>query len=160
MRYLLAIILLLYLQTACSQPEKEVKDSSLKNTELNDSKGIIFCGIGPEASVDWEEWTAYLNNNLVLDEASLDTIPAGTYKVFIQFVVDIKGRISDVSVLKDPGYGLGKRTMNVISRYKGHWHPVEFNSRATPSYRTQPVTFTVEEDDDECEEQLSGELIL
>lgn len=159
MRYLFAIIPLLYLQTACSQLVKVVKDSRPKNTELNDSTDIIVCGIVPEASVDWGKWTAYLNDNLVLDEASLDSIPAGTYTVLIQFVVDSKGKISDVLVLKDPGHGLGQRVANAISHYEELWEPAKLNGSTTFSYRTNPITFIVEEAED-CEDELPAGSML
>jgi hypothetical protein len=137
-------------------------DPSTNNSEENidttdNSQSIITCGL-IEAEPNQEEWTAYLNANLVLNDMSLDTIPAGTYKVCIQFIVDNKGKISNVSVVKNPGHGLGQRVANVILGYKGHWEPAG-EAHPVKSYRLQPVTFIVEEEK-ECENELPAGAIL
>jgi hypothetical protein len=38
--------------------------------------------------INMEEWIKYLQDSLVLDSASLDTIPPGKYTVMIVFVVN------------------------------------------------------------------------
>ncbi len=109
-----------------------------------------------EASIDRNEWETYLRNNLVLDDLSMDTIPAGTYTVFVRLVIDKKGSINDVSVLKDPGYGLGQRVKRALQQYTGRWQPAKLNGHTIISRRIQPVTFIVEE----AEECIPAELIL
>ena len=168
MRYLLLILILLPI-FSCSQIRELIKEYP-SNIKAIDDQGLVnspdeeevdlLMGCNEElATVDWKEWKAYLLSNLILDDRSLDTIPAGTYTVFVRFVVDKKGKISDVSVFKDPGFGLGQRVKMVLDKYQGCWQPARINGRTTFSYRTQPVTFTVEEAD-ECDETVSGELIL
>ncbi len=144
---------------AFTQPGIVVAASAIQKnkTEINRETEVI-CGVGIEAHVNGKEWTTYLNDSLVLDGTALDSIPAGIYTVYIHFVVDVKGKIGTVSVWKDPGYGLGKRVMDVIARYKGRWHPAEFNGKTVSSYHSQPITFIVEEE--ECSNPLPAELIL
>lgn len=112
-----------------------------------------------EASTDWSEWKTFLENSLVLDHQSLDSIPAGTYIVMARFAIDSSGRINDVSVLKDPGFGLGARVKRSFETYRGCWKPAQINGRVVGSYRNQPITFIVEEPDD-CEGTLPQQLIL
>jgi hypothetical protein len=112
------------------------------------------------ATIDRKEWEGYLMNNLVLDDRSLDTIPAGIYTVFIHFVIDKKGKIGDVAVFKDPGFGLGQRVKKVLDKYQGAWRPAKLNGRLMSSYQAQRITFIVEEADEDCEESLPGGLIL
>lgn len=85
--------------------------------------------------MDWKEWTDYLTNSLFLDDQSLDTTPPGTYGVVIPFVVNKKGRIGDVAVTKDPGFGLGQRVKKVLDKYHGNWQPARLNGRAISSYK-------------------------
>ena len=69
--------------------------------------------------------------------------------------------MSDVSVFKDPGFGLGQRVKKVLDKYSGSWLPAKLNSRPLSSYNTHPVTFVVEEEGpEECVETTAGELIL
>jgi hypothetical protein len=143
-----------------SQPKTVVKDSTIQNNraEIKDLSETI-CGADIEAYINRERWTAYLNENLILDDAYLDSIPVGTYKVFVQFVVDAKGKLNDIKIITNPGYGLGNRVRNVIAQYKGRWIPEEFNEHATASYHRQPVTFIVEEKD-KCEQEILIKSIL
>jgi hypothetical protein len=145
--------------------EKHIQDS-LRDTSIDifeidqDNDSAIICDFPPEPEVDRKKWITYLTSRLELDSASLDTIPAGTYTVLVQFTIDEKGNLKDVCVLKDPGYGLSQRVVKVISNCPGLWKPSTFRGRVTKSYRNQPITFIVEKDEDECEKKISAGLIL
>jgi len=43
-------------------------------------------------------------------------------KIYVKFVVEIDGRISDVKVLRDIGYGTGNEAIRVLTNY-GVWIP-------------------------------------
>ena len=86
----------------------------------------------------------------------VDTIPVGTYTVIVRFMIDKKGWIKNVLIEKDPGYGLGKRVLKVVSAYKGRWNPEKQNGHPLNSYRRQPVTFPVED----CNKKLQWNTIL
>lgn len=103
-------------------------------------------------------WQKYLEEKLVLDTLAADSIPPGTYQVIVHFVVDKTGRLTDVKVDSDPGYGLGAHTARVIAAYDQRWVPGQQNGRAIKCYRRQPITFVIEEDD--CEDPLPGNVIL
>jgi hypothetical protein len=145
------IIVILFPAFALSQSSKEPPDSDLNIP-------ILYC-IEDAATVDLNEWSAYLTKSLVLNDSSLDTIPAGTYTVRIQFVIDKKGKINNVSVQEDPGHGLGQRVVKAIADYTGTWQPEKDDGRAVSSYHVQPITFIVEEPDN-CEEELPASAIL
>ena len=100
-----------------------------------------------------------MDRNLELDSASLDTIPEGCYEVVVQFIIDKEGTISDVKIQKDPGYGLGKKIVNVLSGYKG-WKPAQRNGRPVRSFQRQPIIFILENEEEECRALLTSELIL
>lgn len=162
MRRVFIILFLFYLHSGCLNLRKAVKEYGSHNihSEARNSGDIIICEVPIEARYNREEWTTYLNKNLMLDDASLDTIPPGTFTVLVQFLIDTKGKVGDVKILKDPGYGLGQRTANTVSRYECNWKPAEQNGRFINSYRVQPITFRIEEEKTECANKLMGKLIL
>ncbi len=119
-----------------------------------DSDELLICIIPLEPQIDQEVWQKYLQDNLVLDSAALDTILPGTYTAMIRFVVDRQGRISNVSIQKDPGYGLGEKARNIIAQYKGLWQPAMQSGLTVKAYKVQPITFVIE-DDEEVDEQVT-----
>ena len=164
MRNLVIIIILVLFYAGCIN-EKSL-DSSLKysvSDSLPDTSGLenvfgcVF-EIDDEPLPNWEAWTNFLKYSLELDSVAVDTIPSGAFTVLAQFVIDEKGKLGEVSILKDPGYGLGKRVLHVLSGYKGHWKPAIQNNKLVRSIRRQPITFVIEED--ECEDEVPAGLIL
>jgi hypothetical protein len=115
------------------------------------------CSTEQPAEINLKEWTSCLEKNLLMDSASSDTIPEGIYRAFVQFVVDKEGKINDVKIEKDPGYGLGERIVSTVSQCKGCWEPAKQNGRLVRSFQRQPITFIVEK---ECIELYPSELIL
>jgi protein TonB len=109
-----------------------------------------YC-IFSDATTDMQKWRKYLVDNARLDDLLPDTIPTGCYKVLVSFAIDTSGMIRDVSVVKDPGYGLGKMVADVVARYRERWIPATENGKARLSYHQQPFSITVEEDDDDDE---------
>lgn len=139
---------------------KVLEDQELINPLKEEITDFPMGCIEELATVDRKAWEAYLARNLVLDDQSLDTIPAGIYTVFACFVIDKKGKLSDASVFKDPGFGLGQRVKKVLDKYHGSWQPATLNGRPISSHQAQRITFTIEEEPEECEESVSGKLIL
>jgi len=45
----------------------------------------------------------------------------GTMKVFVYFVVEKDGSLSNIQVLRDPGYGLGNEAIRVLKSIKTKW---------------------------------------
>ena len=127
--------------------------------EINEIGFMMGC-IEIPAKPNFNEWASYLQNKLVLDDSSLSLIPPACYTVIIQFVIDKEGKIRDVSIWKDPGYGLGQRAAQAVSNYPGKWEPATLNGRLIKSYRKQPITFLVEKEDEKCKEPLPANLIL
>jgi hypothetical protein len=144
--------------------ENQYNKAFNKTFEWGDTSNpeLIFgCILEIEAKPDQKEWADFLQSSLQLDSISVDSIPAGIFTVIAQFVIDRNGNLKDVSIIKDPGYGLGKRVKKSLDNYKSSWEPAKLNGHPTFSYRRQSITFLVEEENDEkCEEQLPGELIL
>ena len=45
--------------------------------------------------------------------------------------------------MNDPGYGLAKKALNVVSSYKGEWKSANQCGRNVKAYRTQSIVFSV-----------------
>jgi hypothetical protein len=130
----------------------DIADKTLPvlNQQGNDiisDTNIFICEVPIEATTDMEQWRAYLEKNLELDEQVLDTIPAGRYTAIIQFEIDKEGKVTHAQITTDPGYGLGKKAIDAVLHYTGTWQPAWMRGSAIKAYRSQSITFVIEEDD-------------
>ncbi|MBO9618516.1 MAG: energy transducer TonB [Niabella sp.] len=88
------------------------------------------------------DWQRYLSTNLRADGAVDNGATPGNYQVIVQFVVAADGTVSDIKVLKDPGFGMGDEAIRVIKK-SGKWKPAIQNGYPVKAYRKQPITFQV-----------------
>jgi len=77
----------------------------------NDNKIFTETETHPSFPGGEEKWKKYIsaraNGNVVLDKAA----PSGSYKVDVQFIVNIDGTVSEMKTLTNHGYGLEKEAM-------------------------------------------------
>ena len=64
-------------------------------------------------------------------------------KVFVQFIVDTEGNVTDPKILKDIGFGLGEAAIQALTTIK--FTPGIQNGIAVPVAFTLPVTFKLKE---------------
>jgi hypothetical protein len=151
MRCLLFIVLLLCSILSFSQKKAVVTRPPFHKDKTDPAEHLFICNGSRDASTDMQKWRKYLMDNMALKPLS-DTIPPGCYTAIIQFVIDTAGKIKDVTIVKDPGYGFGKIAAEVIAGYKELWHPAISDGKVSPSYRKQPVTVSIEkEEEEECQ---------
>ena len=91
------------------------------------------------------DFGAYMRKATQLPDSVKKKIPPGTYKLLISFIIDSKGSLRDIAVENDPGYGLGKRALEIFTAYKGKWEPAIQCGRFVSSYKKEPVTFVITE---------------
>lgn len=91
-------------------------------------------------------WEKFLLRNLNAQTPIDNDAPLGTYKVLIQFVVDIDGTVSDIQPLTNFGYGLEQEAIRVLKKAK-KWDPAIQNGRQVKAYRIQAITFQVTGDE-------------
>ena len=103
----------------------------------------VFEKIEVEASTNQKAWIEHISKRTPLPDSVIKDIPAGSYKVKVQFIIDVHGIIGQVKALNDPGYGLAARAINAISSYKGEWKPANQCGRNVKSYRQQLIVFIV-----------------
>jgi len=91
-------------------------------------------------------WRKYLERTLRADVPVDNGAPSGKYTVYVQFIVDKEGNISDVKSLTDNGYGMEGEAVRVI-KSGPKWTPAIQNGRQVKAYRKQPITFVVQGDE-------------
>jgi len=87
-------------------------------------------------------WRSYLEQNLNATTPVDHGAPAGSYTVWVQFIVGKDGKISDIKMLTHHGYGMETEVIRIL-RKSPPWSPAEQNGRYVKAYRKQPVTFVV-----------------
>ena len=103
----------------------------------------VFQKVEVDAHTNKKQWAEHIMRNAQIPDSILRDIPAGIYKVTVQFVVDIHGNLGQVKAKNDPGYGLAQRAINVISSYKGKWQPANQCGRNVKAYREEPIVFAI-----------------
>ena len=101
----------------------------------------IFIKVDQQAKYSGD-WVRFLTANLRGDVPVKNGAKPGNYQALIQFIVDKEGNVSNVKVIKEPGYGMGEEAVRVI-KTSGKWIPAVQNNHVVKAYRKQPITFQV-----------------
>jgi len=72
-------------------------------------------------------------NNPEVDEAM-------TMRVYVSFVIEKDGSMSDIQVRRDPGYGLGREAIRVLKSLKTKWAPGIIGGKAVRTAYNLPIT--------------------
>lgn len=89
-------------------------------------------------------WKRYLERSFAGFNAADNGANPGTYTVHVRFIVDKQGNISAVNALTKHGFGMEDEAVKIIKKGP-KWEPAVQNGRNVNAYRTQPITFVVEE---------------
>jgi len=115
-------------------------------TDTN-ADGKIYESVEEEAYFAGGEsgWRSYLEQNLnpfvPIDKGA----KAGIYTVYIQFVVNTDGKISDIKALTKHGFGMEQEVIRILKKAQ-LWVPAVQKGKTVRAYRKQPVTFQIEEE--------------
>lgn len=121
-----------------------VQVSNIKDTVPAMDTGKIFENVEEEAYFPGkaEGWLSYLQQNLNPEVPIRNGAPAGTYTVYIQFVVDLDGKVTSLKPLTKNGYGMEAEVMRIL-RKSPPWVPAVQFGKNVKAFRKQPVTFQV-----------------
>jgi protein TonB len=78
----------------------------------------------------------YVGNNFQKPE--IDEI--NTLKVYVSFVIERDGSMTDIQVIKDPGYGMGREAIRVLKSLKTKWSPGMMGSKPVRTSYNLPIT--------------------
>lgn len=135
-------------------PPKVVKDEAAKlptEGQWKEAAGKadpsqVYSKVEIEASFPGgvKAWEDFLRTNLNAAIPVDKGAPAGRYTIFVRFIVDKDGNTSDFKALTNHGFGMEQEVLRVL-KLTNKWTPAVQGGRAVKAYRTQPVTFVVEE---------------
>ena len=113
--------------------------------EKKEDENKVFEKVEIEAAFPGGEsaWRKYLERNLNANTPVDNGAPEGSYTVWVQFIVDKEGNISDVKPLTSHGYGMEDEAAKIIKKGP-KWTPAQQNGRQVKAYRKQPITFVVQ----------------
>lgn len=72
-----------------------------------------------------------------------ETGSATTLKVYVSFVVEKDGSMSNIKVLRDPGYGAGKEAIRVLKSIKTKWKPGKMKGNSVRTAYNLPITINI-----------------
>jgi protein TonB len=72
-----------------------------------------------------------------------ETSSESVLKVFVSFVVEKDGTMTNIKVTRDPGYGMGQEAMRVLKSIKTKWKPGKIKGNAVRTAYNLPITVNV-----------------
>ncbi|MFL5742137.1 MAG: N-acetylmuramoyl-L-alanine amidase, partial [Flavisolibacter sp.] len=103
----------------------------------------VFQKVEIEAGINKTTWANFLSTHL---DDVLHTLaqkaPPGQYTAYMRFIVKKDGSLVDPTVVKDPGYGVGEKLVEVLKQ-SPRWLPAYQNGKPVNSYHTQPITLVI-----------------
>ncbi|MDB5142465.1 MAG: TonB family protein [Mucilaginibacter sp.] len=118
-----------------------VPKNSLADTAQTD-KGPVFTSVEHEPSFPGgvKMFSAFLQQNIKYPEEMKKKKIEG--KVFVSFIVEKDGSLSELKVLHEPGYGSGQEALRVL-RISPKWEPGIQNHHKVRVQYVIPITFTL-----------------
>jgi protein TonB len=90
----------------------------------------------PEFPGGINKFYTYVGNNF--EKPEIDG--GGTIRVYVSFVIEKDGTMTDIQVKRDPGYGLGNEAIRVLKSLKTKWSPGMVGSKAVRTAYNLPIT--------------------
>lgn len=89
----------------------------------------------PEFPGGIDKFYKYVGNNF--EKPDIDAI--NTFRVYVSFVIERDGSMTDIKVVRDPGYGLGKEAIRVLKSLKTKWSPGIIGSKPVRTAYNLPI---------------------
>jgi len=109
------------------------------NTSSVPSNAIIPSAIldkMPEFPGGIKKFYSYVGNNFERPDLDSETL----IRVSVSFVIERDGSMTDIRVLKDPGYGLGAEAIRVLKSLKTKWSPGIMDGKPVRTSYNLPIT--------------------
>jgi len=91
----------------------------------------------PEFPGGIQKFYEYVSKNFRVPEEN-----TGRVQVIVSFVVEKDGGLTDVKVLRNPGYGLDKEAIRVLKGLKTKWSPGIYKGQKVRTLYTLPIVVT------------------
>jgi protein TonB len=90
----------------------------------------------PEFPGGINKFYTYVGNNF--EKPELDEM--NTFKVYVAFVIERDGSMTEIKVIKNPGFGLGREAVRVLKSLKTKWSPGMIGSKPVRTAYNLPIT--------------------
>ncbi|OYZ01354.1 MAG: hypothetical protein B7Y37_06700 [Sphingobacteriia bacterium 28-36-52] len=120
----------------------------LKSSNDKMLEGVqIFTAVQEEPKFDGgkEAWLSFLIKNLNRDIPVEKGGPPGKYTVILSFIVDTKGKVSNVEAENDPGYGTAEEAVRVM-KLSPNWVPAKQNGKPVVYKHKHTITYVISEE--------------
>ncbi|MDI1256375.1 MAG: energy transducer TonB [Flavobacterium sp.] len=94
--------------------------------------------VKPKFPGGMERFYKYVGNNFHAPEESSNA--GASIKVFVSFVIEKDGTMTDIKVLRNPGYGMDKEAIRVLKSLKTKWEPGIYKGQKVRTAFTLPIT--------------------
>jgi protein TonB len=146
-------------------PKDIATNIELKNNHSDNTSGAVGTGIGTTPSTGTAvASTSGISDTTILSSNAVDKMPEfpggiqkfynyvgnnfekpeleseNAIRVSVSFVIEKDGSMTDIKVLKDPGYGLGTEAIRVLKSLKTKWSPGMFEGKAVRTSYNLPIT--------------------
>lgn len=118
--------------TTTSGSGTEINISADKGNEL---ATVAVLDKLPEFPGGINKFYTYVGNNFEKPEIE----GSSTMKVYVSFVIEKDGSMTDIQVRKDPGYGLAKEAIRVLKSLKTKWSPGMIDSKPVRTSYNLPI---------------------
>jgi len=110
---------------------------------LGDGNSVVSTAVldkMPEFPGGMSKFYTYVGNNFNRPELDAEK----TLRVYVSFVIEKDGSMTDITVKNDPGYGLGKEAIRVLKSLKTKWTPGILDGKAVRTAYNLPITIKTE----------------
>jgi periplasmic protein TonB len=132
-RMAIAFIMLFIFNNAKSQTSAPINEKPLSDSIANKVEIEAYFPGGPQA------WLNYITNAIMDNQKKLKKSDYGT--CIVKFIVDKKGKVSNVEATTMQGSRLAKVAVDAIENGP-RWKPAIQNGVPVNAYRLQPITLT------------------
>ncbi|MCV9930307.1 energy transducer TonB [Flavobacterium sp. LS1R49] len=94
----------------------------------------------PEFPGGMNKFYTYVGNNFNRPELDSERM----IRIYVSFVIERDGSMTDILVKNDPGYGLGKEAIRVLKSLKTKWSPGMIDSKPVRTAYNLPITIKAE----------------
>lgn len=97
--------------------------------------------VQPEFPGGIPAFLSYVQKNFRIPEVEQNM----TARIYVSFVVEKDGSLTDIKVTRDPGYGMGKEAERVLRSVKTKWKPGIQNGKEVRARFNLPITINIKE---------------
>jgi hypothetical protein len=80
----------------------------------------------------------FINKNLVLPK-----LPGGSQRVYVSFVIEVNGSVSDIKIMRSPNEELSANVISVIKQTSGKWIPGEAKGKPARVSYNLPISVNI-----------------